>query len=44
MNAGVSLDGSNMLREIANLDRKRDQNLALVEPEFANLIDYNGPN
>lgn len=44
MNAGVSLDGSNMRREIANLDRKRDQNLALVEPEFANLIDYNGPN
>ena len=44
MNAGVSLDGSNMLREIANLDRRRNQNLALVEPEFATLIEYNGPN
>ena len=44
MNAGVGLDGSNMRREIANLDRRRDQNLALVEPEFAKLIEYNGPN
>ena len=43
MNAGVGLDGSNMRREIANLDRRRDQNLALVEPEFAKLIEYNGP-
>ena len=43
MNAGVSLDGSNMRREIANLDRRRQQNLALVEPEFATLIDYAGP-
>ena len=43
MNAGVVLDGSNMRREIANLDRRRDQNLALVEPEFAKLIEYNGP-
>ena len=43
MNAGVGLDGSNMCREIANLDRRRDQNLALVEPEFAKLIEYNGP-
>ena len=44
MNAGVGLDGSNMRREIANLDRRRNQNLALVEPEFAKLIEYNGPN
>ena len=44
MNASVSLDGSNMRREIANLDRRRNQNLALVEPEFAKLIEYNGPN
>jgi len=43
MNAGVSLDGSNMRREIANLDRRREQNLCTVEPEFAKLIDYNGP-
>ena len=44
MNNGASLDGFNMRREIANLDRKRNQNLKLVEPEFANLIEYNGPN
>ena len=44
MNNGASLDGFNMRREIANLDRRRQQNLAVVEPEFAQLIDYNGPN
>jgi MoaA/NifB/PqqE/SkfB family radical SAM enzyme len=43
MNNGASLDGFNMRREIANLDRRRQQNLAVVEPEFAQLIDYNGP-
>jgi len=44
MNRGVSLDGFNMRREIANLDRKRQQNLAVAEPEFAQLIEYVGPN
>ena len=44
MNNGVSLDGSNMRREIANLDRRRQQNLVDIEPEFAALIDYHGPN
>ena len=44
MNGGVSLDGFNMRREIANLDRRRNQNLVVAEPEFANLIEYNGPN
>ena len=43
MNAGVGLDGSNMRREIANLDRRRSQDLRAVEPEFAALIEYNGP-
>jgi hypothetical protein len=43
MNNGVSLDGFNMRREIANLDRRRQQNLAVVEPEFANIIEYHGP-
>ena len=43
MNAGVGLDGSNMRREIANLDRRRSQDLRAVEPEFAKLIEYNGP-
>ena len=42
MNAGVSLDGSNMRREIANLDRKRGQDLRDVEPEFAQIIQYTG--
>ena len=44
MNAGVGLDGSNMRREIANLDRRRQQDLRQVEPEFAALIEYHGPN
>jgi MoaA/NifB/PqqE/SkfB family radical SAM enzyme len=40
MNNGVSLDGDNMRREMANLDRRRGQDLRLAEPEFAELIDY----
>ena len=44
MNRGASLDGINMRREIANLDRRRNQNLAITEPEFATLIEYAGPN
>jgi MoaA/NifB/PqqE/SkfB family radical SAM enzyme len=44
MNNGNSLDGFILRMRIADLDRKRNQNLALVEPEFANLIEYNGPN
>jgi len=43
MMGGVSLDGFQMRREIANLDRRRQQNLCTVEPEFANIIDYHGP-
>ena len=43
MNGGASLDGFNMRREIANLDRRRSQNLCAVEPEFANIIEYYGP-
>ena len=44
MNGGASLDGDMLRMKIADLDRRRDQNLALVEPEFAGLIDYVGPN
>jgi MoaA/NifB/PqqE/SkfB family radical SAM enzyme len=44
MNRGTSLDGFILRMKIADLDRKRSQNLADVEPEFARLIDYNGPN
>jgi MoaA/NifB/PqqE/SkfB family radical SAM enzyme len=40
---GASLDGQILRMQLANLDRRRQQNLATVEPEFAQLIDYNGP-
>ena len=43
MNNGVSLDGNILRMRIADLDRKRQQNLELVEPEFAQLINYNVP-
>jgi MoaA/NifB/PqqE/SkfB family radical SAM enzyme len=43
MNRGNSLDGFILRMKIADLDRKRNQNLALVEPDFAKLIDYAGP-
>lgn len=42
MNNGVSLDGQILRMKIADLDRKRQQNLADVEPEFAQLIGYTG--
>jgi MoaA/NifB/PqqE/SkfB family radical SAM enzyme len=40
MNNGVSLDGQLLRMKIADLDRKRQQNLQAVEPEFAALLDY----
>jgi hypothetical protein len=40
MNRGVSLDGNILRMRIADLDRKRNQDLATVEPEFATLINY----
>ena len=40
---GVGLDGNILRMRVADLDRKRQQNLATVEPEFAQLINYNGP-
>jgi len=43
MNNGVSLDGFQLRRELANLDRRRGQNLAVIEPEFAELINYSDP-
>jgi MoaA/NifB/PqqE/SkfB family radical SAM enzyme len=42
MNNGVSLDGNVLRMRIKDLDFKRQQNLCNVEPEFAELIDYNG--
>ena len=44
MNNGVSLDGNILRMRIADLDRKRNQNLLYVETEFAELIEYRGPN
>jgi MoaA/NifB/PqqE/SkfB family radical SAM enzyme len=44
INNGVSLDGNILRMRIADLDRKRNQNLLDVEPEFAQLIEYRGPN
>ena len=40
MNGGVGLDGFILRMRIADLDRKRRQNLSEVEPELAQLIDY----
>jgi hypothetical protein len=40
MNRGNSLDGQLLRMNILDLDRKRQQNLADVEPEFAALIEY----
>jgi hypothetical protein len=43
MNAGTSLDGFILRMKIADLDRKRQQDLRITEPEFAKLIEYTGP-
>ena len=40
MNTGASTDGFILRMKIADLDRKRQQNLREVEPELADLIDY----
>ena len=44
MNACVAMDGFILRMKIADLDRKRGQNLATVEPELAEIIEYAGPN
>jgi MoaA/NifB/PqqE/SkfB family radical SAM enzyme len=43
MTAGASLDGQLLRMKIADLDRKREQDLRTVQPEFADLINYPGP-
>lgn len=43
MNRGASTDGFMLRMKIADLDRKREQNLCDVEPEFAELIGYTTP-
>ena len=40
MNTGASTDGFITKMKIADLDRKRDQNLCDVAPELATLLDY----
>jgi len=40
MNRGASTDGDTLRTKIKELDQKRNQDLALVSPEFAKLIDY----
>lgn len=40
MNKGASLDGNILRMRIADLDRKRNQDLSTVEPELARLINY----
>jgi hypothetical protein len=42
MNNGVGLDGNILRMRIADLDRKRKQDLRIVAPELAELINYNG--
>jgi organic radical activating enzyme len=41
MNRGASLDGNILRMKIADLDRKRQQNMRDIAPEFADLVDYN---
>ena len=40
MNTGASTDGFMLRMKIADLDRKRNQHMRQVAPEFADLIDY----
>ena len=40
MNTGASTDGAMTRMKIADLDRKRDQNLCNVAPELAALLNY----
>jgi len=40
MMKGASTDGNIMRMRIRDLDRKREQDLAVVEPEFSALINY----
>ena len=40
MRKGASTDGFMLRMKVRDLDRKRGQNLATIEPEFAALIEY----
>ena len=43
MTRGPDSSGEVLLREIANLDRRREQNLNTVMPELAEMLNYVGP-
>jgi MoaA/NifB/PqqE/SkfB family radical SAM enzyme len=43
MNNGASLDGKLLKIRTTDFDFKRGQNLAVIAPEYAALIDYHGP-
>jgi organic radical activating enzyme len=43
MRNGASTDGFMTRMKIADLDRKRNQDLRTVAPDFAQLIEYTGP-
>jgi len=43
MRNGASTDGFMTRMKIADLDRKRNQDLRTVAPEFAQIIEYTGP-
>ena len=41
--AGTSLDGEELRKSVAEVDRRRSQDLRTHHPELANAIDYEGP-
>lgn len=42
--AGTSLDGKELRSSVAEVDRRREQDLCTHHPELADAIDYEGPN
>ncbi len=42
--AGTSLDGKELRSSVAEVDRRRQQDLRTHHPELADAIDYEGPN
>ena len=42
--AGISLDGTELRRSVQQVDRRRSQDLRIHHPELADAIDYEGPN
>ena len=44
INGGESLDGTELRRSVAQVDRRREQDLRTHHPELAEAIEYKGPN